>query len=87
MARKPKVKVAYQGEPGAYSECAALELFGTRNGVPLDRIECVGKAQFEEVFDAVDLGRADFGILPFENTLGGSIHTNYGKRSQSLIMV
>lgn len=58
--------IAYQGEPGAYSEIAALRL-----GRPYP---C---SSFEEVFSAVEDRRADFAVIPMENSLGGSIHRNY----------
>jgi prephenate dehydratase len=63
------MSIAYQGEPGAYSEAAALRFDARADVVP-----CV---TFEEVFAAVDGGRTDHGILPIENSIGGSIHRNY----------
>ncbi|NTU53497.1 MAG: prephenate dehydratase [Chlorobiaceae bacterium] len=58
--------IAYQGEPGAYSEIAALR-FG--EPVPFE--------SFEEAFRAVMEGKADYAAIPIENSLGGSIHQNY----------
>lgn len=60
------MRVAYQGEPGAYSEIAA-----ERVGEP------VARRTFEAVFEAVTEGGADLGALPLENSLGGSVHRNY----------
>lgn len=62
--------VAYQGEPGAYSEEAALEALG-------ETIQTVPCPRFEDVFEAVLTGRADVGLLPIENSLAGSVHRNY----------
>ncbi|HEX5474172.1 MAG TPA: prephenate dehydratase [Vicinamibacterales bacterium] len=63
------MRIAYQGEPGAYSEAAAL-----RCAADADLLPC---HSFEEVFAAVREGRASHGILPMENSIGGSIHRNY----------
>jgi prephenate dehydratase len=66
-------RVGYQGEPGAYSEGAALEAFKP-TGL---QIEPVGHASFEEVFQALASGAVEYAAVPVENTLGGSIHVNY----------
>ncbi len=63
-----RLKVAYQGEPGAYSESAAARHF---SGTPLD---FVPSKSFAAVFDAVLNGSADYGVIPVENALTGSIH-------------
>jgi prephenate dehydratase len=63
------MRIAYQGEPGAYSEAAAL-----RFGDHADLLPCEA---FDDVFRAVAAGRATHGILPVENSIGGSIHRNY----------
>ena len=63
------VRVAYQGEPGAFSESAAIQLLGQTTTVPF--------ASFEEMFDAVRNGSADCCVAPIENSLAGSIHRNY----------
>jgi prephenate dehydratase len=64
------VKVAFQGERGAYSEAAAIAFFG-------DGIEPVTCPTFDAVFDAVDCGECERGIVPVENSLAGSIRRNY----------
>src|ERR1051325_7321679 len=63
------MKIAYQGEPGAFSEAAARRV---AHDAPL--VPC---RSFEEAFDAVASGKATHGCLPFENSIGGSIHRNY----------
>jgi arogenate/prephenate dehydratase len=63
------MKIAYQGETGAFSEAAARRVETDAELVPCHR--------FEEVFDAVQGGTATYGVLPIENSIGGSIHRNY----------
>jgi len=63
------VRIAYQGEPGAYSEAAALRYSDHADVLPCE--------SFDEVFQAVAAARATHGILPVENSIGGSIHRNY----------
>jgi arogenate/prephenate dehydratase len=63
------VKIAFQGEPGAYSEAAALR-FNPRS-------EAVACPAFDDVFESVERGRATCGVLPIENSIGGTIHRNY----------
>ena len=58
-------KIAFQGENGAFSHAAA------RNVFPLD--EAVGCVTFEETLAAVQSGRADFAVVPVENSLYGRI--------------
>ena len=64
------MNVAFQGERGAYSEAAALEYFGS----DIEPIPC---PSFDEVFARVESGAVERGIVPVENSLGGSIHRNY----------
>jgi prephenate dehydratase len=61
--------IAYQGEPGAFSEAAGRRL------VP--QAELLPSKSFEDVFAAVRDGEAAHGIVPIENSIGGSIHRNY----------
>ncbi len=63
------MKIAFQGAAGAYSEAAAQRGWPSAETVALDR--------FEDVFEAVRSGRTSHGILPVENSIGGSIHRNY----------
>jgi prephenate dehydratase len=62
--------LAYQGEPGAYSEAAALQYGGPQ----AETLPC---KSFEDVFDAVSRKRATHGVVPLENSIGGTIHRNY----------
>jgi len=68
-------RVAYQGEPGCYSEEAAVGLFGPE-------VERTGLPWFEDVFLALKDGRADYAVLPVENSSTGSIRQVYDLLSQ-----
>jgi len=63
-------RVAFQGEPGAYSHEAALRFFGPE-------IELLPCRTFADVAQAVEAGRAEFGVLPVENSTAGSINAVY----------
>lgn len=64
------MNVAYQGLPGAYSEGAVLQYHGSS----ADPVPC---PYIEDVFDAVEQGRADSGLIPVENTIEGTITRSY----------
>ena len=64
------MKVAFQGEPGAYSEEAGHGYYG-------DQVKMVPSESFDAVFAAVTSGVCDAGLIPIENSLAGSIHQNY----------
>lgn len=64
------LRVGFQGERGAYSEAAAIAYFG-------DSVEPVPCATFDLVFERVEAGECEHGVVPIENSLAGSIHRNY----------
>ena len=61
--------VAYQGEAGAYSEEGAMALFPDGDLKPYSSIR--------KVFEAVEVGRVDFGLVPMDNSQAGSINETY----------
>ena len=63
------MRIAFQGESGAYSEAAAIRFSDHADLLPCE--------SFDDVFTAVATGKATHGILPVENSIGGSIHRNY----------
>jgi len=63
------MKVAFQGEPGAFSEEASTSYFDSPETVPCET--------FEDVFRKVTSRICEYGLIPIENSLAGSIHQNY----------
>jgi prephenate dehydratase len=61
-----KLRVAFQGEPGAFSEAAAVQLLG-------EDITTVPRPTFDATFRAIAEGAADALLVPVENTLAGSV--------------
>ena len=72
MSRDRPLRVAIQGERGAFSHQAAIEALGAAT-------EVVPRASFEELFASVPEERADRALVPIENSLHGSIHENYDR--------
>jgi len=69
-AGKERVKVAFQGERGAYSESAVYTFFGDEADVKPCR-------DLTEVFESVNKQEAPFGVVPVENSLEGSVNQTY----------
>ncbi len=73
------IRVAFQGEPGAFSEDAIAKFFGS-NGVV-----AVPQSDFAGVLSAVSDGRAEYGILPVENTIAGGVVDSERALAQSRV--
>ncbi len=67
------IRVAFQGIEGAYSHLAAQDFFNEDR----DRLAFTGFLTFGEVVRAVEEGRADYAMLPIENTTSGGINEVY----------
>src|ERR1017187_4032045 len=65
-----RLRAAFQGELGAFSQVAARQLVG-EDCIP------VPFQSFEEVFVSVVNGKCHCAVIPIENTLHGSVHDNY----------
>ena len=62
-------RVAFQGEPGAYSEMAALQHFANAELIPMK--------SFQDVFDSLKHSTAKFAVVPVENSIEGSVNETY----------
>jgi prephenate dehydratase len=65
-AKNLLTRVAFQGEHGAFSEAAAIQLLG-------EDIVTVPRATFDSAFRAIAEGAADTLLAPVENSLAGSV--------------
>lgn len=66
----PNTKVVYQGVPGAFSEQAMIRFFGQK--VSSSNVE-----QFEDIVEMIEQGKADYGVLPIENSSAGFVSGIY----------
>ena len=70
MERTAKMRVAFQGELGAFSQQAIQQLLGAK-------AQPIAQVRFDQVFAALHKGSVDAAVIPIENTLHGSIYANY----------
>ena len=68
--KKDGVRVVFQGVEGAYSHAAARKFFGSK-------AETYHVAEFEDTMREVEEGRADYAVLPIENSTAGFVIKNY----------
>ena len=61
----PARTIAFQGEPGAYSDLACRAVHPEMVTLPC--------ASFEQAFAAVETGRAALGMIPIENSVAGRV--------------
>ena len=59
--------VAFQGERGAFSELATRRFFS-------EDVKVLPCHSFKDAFDAISSGKAEFGVIPVENALGGTVY-------------
>lgn len=64
--KKDGVKVVYQGVPGAYAYAAMKNVFGSG-------VDNFNVATWRDAMDAVKDGKADYAVLPIENSTTGSV--------------
>jgi prephenate dehydratase len=79
-----KPMIAFQGEAGAFSEDAAIELFGSE---VINAIELKPCRTFEDLFASIDAGHAEYILLPVENSLIGTIQPAVDLFEQSSLVV
>jgi chorismate mutase/prephenate dehydratase len=70
MKESKPLKVVFQGEIGAYSEMAVYKHFGSN-------VQVVPCKRFSDVFKSVEAGKANYGVVPVENSIEGSVNQVY----------
>lgn len=81
LSKLKSARAAFQGERGAFSEAATIQLLG-------ESITTVPRATFDSAFAAIREGNADVLLAPVENTLAGSVVRVYDLLLEnSLLMV
>jgi chorismate mutase/prephenate dehydratase len=80
LASQTNSRVAFQGEPGAFSEAAALKLLG-------EEIVLVPRPTFESLFTAISERAADQILAPIENSLAGFVHACFDQLLDSNLYV
>ena len=75
-----KMRIAFQGEPGAFSEEAAVQLLG-------EGIITVPRPTFDAAFRAISDGLADALLAPVENTLAGPVVRVYDLLLESALTI
>lgn len=80
LSKLSSARVAFQGERGAFSEAAAVQLLG-------DKITTVPRPTFDSAFAAIAEGAADALLAPVENTLAGSVVRVYDLLLQSNLTI
>jgi len=73
-------KIVFAGAKGAFGELAARKYFG-------DKADISPVIGFDAVFGAVRTRKASHGVVPIENSLGGSVHQNYDLLSDSRLYI
>ncbi len=64
------MNITYQGVPGSYSHITAVSHFGDQNNF-------IGTKAFKDLFENLKTGKADYVVVPVENTLAGTVYENY----------
>lgn len=68
--KKENIRVVFQGVEGAYSHAATRMFFG-------NDVNAYHVPEFEDTMKEVEEGRADYGVLPIENSTAGFVINNY----------
>lgn len=62
-------RIVYLGPPGTFSNAAVDRYFGSVNAA-----DCIGVSTIDDVFLDVEAGKADYGLVPVENSTEGAVN-------------
>lgn len=68
--KKDQIKVVYQGVEGAYSHAATMQYFG-------EDVDAYHVKTWEDAMNDVESGKADYAVIPIENSSAGAVVDNY----------
>lgn len=80
LALEQALHVAYLGPAGTYTHQAAIQRFGS--SAELSPVRTIG-----EVFDDMERGRADFGVVPIENSTEGAVNVSLDRLMDSELLI
>ncbi|MEI6438075.1 MAG: prephenate dehydratase [Candidatus Omnitrophota bacterium] len=80
IALEKPLSIAYLGAEGSNSYAAAIHKFGSQ-------VNYVGRASIAEVFGSVENGESDYGIVPIENSVEGSVTPTADRLTESDLQV
>ncbi|KAF9108164.1 hypothetical protein BGX27_008439 [Mortierella sp. AM989] len=80
IALQKDVMVAYLGPVGSFSHDASMKRFG-------DSVQYASQGTIADVFDAVERGSCQYGVVPFENSIAGSVVPTLDKFIKSKVKI
>ncbi|KAF9431959.1 hypothetical protein BGZ76_011475 [Entomortierella beljakovae] len=80
IALQKDVMVAYLGPVGSFSHDASMKRFG-------DSVQYASQGTIGDVFDAVERGSCQYGVVPFENSIAGSVVPTLDKFIKSKVKI
>ncbi|KAG0015079.1 hypothetical protein BGZ80_010063 [Entomortierella chlamydospora] len=80
IALQKDVMVAYLGPVGSFSHDASMKRFG-------DSVQYASQGTIADVFEAVERGSCQYGVVPFENSIAGSVVPTLDKFIKSKVKI
>jgi chorismate mutase/prephenate dehydratase len=80
LALEQPLSVAYLGRPGTFTHEAAVRRFGSSTRL-------LGVRAIADIFDEVERGRADYGVVPIENSTEGAVNVTLDRLIDSELLI